>query len=164
MSTVGRICKCGCQRSIDHRREHARYHEVCAAKRHAERMRGYRVGRAEYPHQGPERKAPYPRIDVHKAFAGDLPNRRQKLCAGCGGMPWARTTTRFTADHDPVGNEHGYCNTCHEPYSPEPRPETIPVLGSSAGMAVRANDVHGTEVVRGQNYKKIGRTALKPTG
>jgi hypothetical protein len=92
------------------------------------------------PYKGKPHKVP----GVAATFMGDTPNRSQRLCKVCGGMPWARTETRLTDTFDPVAI-HGFCRGCDEPYAPEPPLKGEPVLGSSAGIAIQASDIHGQE-------------------
>lgn len=75
-------------------------------------------------------------------------------------MPWARQPYRFVDEvsDKTVSDESGRCTGCGEPYAPEPPPEREPVIGSSAGIAARASDMHGgPSKLKGSNYKTIVR-------
>lgn len=161
---IGRYCACLCGASIDHMRSDAKYFPACRERIDTEKKREYDKRR-----QGRRRKTPpipsvNPRlVFVWRSHAADAPNRRQKLCKVCYGMPWARLQNRREDARDgffgpsvvPEGSAH--CRGCGEPYSPEPAPEPCSVLGSSAGTAARAGELHGHTIERGMNFKKSAK-------
>jgi hypothetical protein len=79
--------------------------------------------------------------DAYQSFKGEAPNRRQKLCAVCAGMPDARTPHRIQ-DGQIVAPDWK-CRGCGEPYAP-PRPiRPGPLLYSSAGNTVQHGKLYG---------------------
>ncbi len=166
---IGRYCACLCGESIDHMRSDAKYSPECRARVDLEKKREYdkqRQGRRKKtsPHEASQRQSVNQRqVFVWRSHAADAPNRRQVLCKVCYGMPWARLQNRREDARDgffgpsvvPAGSVH--CRGCNEPYSPEPAPEPCSVLGSSAGTAARAGELHGHTIERGMNFKKSAK-------
>jgi hypothetical protein len=150
-----RICTCGCGRGIGYVRAQPAYHPACAKRlgitQHApKREKAYE-----------QKSQPYSHITGGR-FTD--PNRRQKPCKVCFGMPWARLQTRL-GDHEAVADRSGRCRGCRELYAPEPRPEPCSVIGSSAAMAVREGQLHGmTHQQTGKPKAERASRAKSPVG
>lgn len=128
-----------------------KYHPVCAAVKNkaacAERDRQTareRGAKSRLAKKTQAMQTPYPFSNF--VSRSHEPNRPQKLCPLCCGMPWARKQNRLSdvkTGLEPVANDVGLCRGCGGSYAPEPKPEPVSVLGSSAGVAVREGQLHG---------------------
>lgn len=148
---LNRVCACGCERGIGYLPTHAKYHPVCKVeidrKRQADlaRDRPKRVRRKRETIKSASPWSNFVQQDPHNR------HRQKTLCKICFGMPWCRSSNRF-GESGPsllgVADESGVrCRGCGEAYSPEPPPERVSVLGSSAGLAVREGKLHGMQHV-----------------
>jgi hypothetical protein len=154
---IGRYCACGCGASIDDRPVISTRTRECQIKfDHRRRSAVSLVQRSHRrsPHGGTFRAR-------NRLMDGEAPNRRQKPCTVCCGMPWARTGDRFPearpGHEKPVSYDGQRCRGCGDLYAPEPKPEMCSVIGSSAGLAARHGEEQGVTIERGVNYK----TAVK---
>lgn len=150
--STGRLCACGCLKSIDHLRANAKRMPGCQWLRERQRESERAKTRTRVRDRSKKNI-------VAKPFKADLPRSSQRPCLVCAGMPWARTPERTTDDREGyqarVVNDNGLCRGCGEPYAPEPRPEGPSLLCSSAGTAVRASDMNGQEVAPGRGIHQL---------
>lgn len=158
---VGRLCVCGCGQPIEQGRKNAAYTIPCRERRDSERH----AERHRSKVQQTQRRTPHPRTNrvVKRVTWRDDPNRRQKLCKVCFGMPWARRPERVNEGHAysliPVAGDNLMCNGCGEPYSPEPPAEPGEVLTSSAGMTAKYAELHSINFNIDWDRKKHKRTS-----
>lgn len=151
-----RLCACGCERGIGYLQAHAKYHPVCKVAIDRDRQLAQRRARLKLR---PRTRTPY--ANFVKADRPVAERNPQRLCKICFGMAWARMPTRFGESGPSI---HGVadatgvlCRGCGLAYSPEPPPERMSVLGSSAGTAVREGQLHGVQhVASGKPKAKSG--------
>lgn len=142
----GRQCGCGCGRDIGHMHPRSIYHSDCKVVRTKQIRKDYeqrKEGHLFLVRKNEALRTPNPFNNFVKSRE---PNRPQKLCPLCCGMPWARLSDRLSdvkTGLEPVADEGRMCRGCGEAYAPEPKPEPVNVLGSSAAMAVREGQWHG---------------------
>lgn len=150
----GRVCGCGCGQSLDGMHRSAKWAVACRDKVALERKR--RAHQAQRPRRmalNPGERRVIERHEVNK-------NRAQALCLVCFGMPWARRPERLSEGRPgyekPVTGDNGLCRGCGEEWGPEPEPDRIAILQSSAGMTARHGALHGMDVTdgRGKHERK----------
>lgn len=145
----GRVCHCGCGRSIEHMRIDAKWSEFCKPVK--DRKREHDRRRAG---EQKARTARY-RQNVVEHRLAELASRArpQKLCSVCCGMPWARTSDRFDEARmgfeKPVAGDSGLCRGCGEAWAPEPPPEPLELLSSSATALAAYGELHATNYLCG---------------
>lgn len=146
---VGRVCCCGCGRSIDDRPSVSTRTRECQRQHEIERWRARNslVQESARKSMSERRSSVNPRQNcVKNAFWGDTPNRRQKPCQLCCGLPWARTPERYGEDGRSIVDDMGRCRGCGDAYAPEPPPTRESTIGSSAGVATRHGDLYGVSI------------------
>lgn len=167
------FCLCGCGVSLMGRRPGTMYSTpACKTKArwHIEKARLALRQRTSRPQDAESKKTPHAvrRLVVnHHAYSpGEAPHVPNILCKSCFGMPWARRNDREVSETSDavVADYTGRCSGCGEAYAPEPRPEPISVLQSSAGMAARAAPFHGHTVEYKRTSRNQPRAAYKERG
>jgi hypothetical protein len=147
-----RFCECGCGRPVNPYARGARLSIECGDRRYEERKEAWNTRRKERDKQAKERRALDPHSRRVSSQFSVIKARSQRCCHSCGGQPWAREVDREDDRGRPVAIIPPYvgavtpapvCRRCGEAYSAEPPVPRPDVLGSSAGMAVRAAAVHG---------------------
>lgn len=125
----GRVCACGCLRSIDHMSSCAMRLPECKKEIHKQRKRVCDAARLK-------------RIREDRTARGYT-----RGCKVCWGLPWARGPHReqLTGYAKKVGGLDWRCTGCGEPYEPEPKPEHGSLIGSSAGTAAAHGRLYGAE-------------------
>lgn len=154
----GRLCACGCQRSLEGLHQNTMYSPECiAARRKTRKQQTHKQMMARRAASRKEREACRslnPRSHVVTPGPGGVPGHLpQEQCDVCANMPWARTPDRYIDERNghrcrPMAvakfTVRGWaCKGCGELYAPEPRPEA-PVLQSSAGYLADHGTLHGT--------------------
>lgn len=154
--STGRLCSCGCGRTIENPRPDAKWSNFCRVTQERERKKLNCVRRNEE-----QRRATAPRqVTVRKSNLAEEANRRQKMCWHCFGMPWARLDTRHNEGRlgpEPVASEGRVCLGCGEPYAPEPDPPRAPVITSSAAQTARHGELHAVEIKFTRKEKNGGK-------
>lgn len=152
-SPISRYCGCGCNQTIDHMHMNTKYHPDCRKRLELDRARMRGRSATDY---GPARKSQNPRQHFVRTRNDDAPNRRQNFCRICCGMPWARVPDRVTEGREgheiPVSLDGYHCRECGEAYAPEPPPEPMSVLISSAALAAKEGELHGQTIERGFSF------------
>lgn len=161
---VGRVCACGCGASLDGMHRSAKWFPACRdrivreRKKESHRKRSLESRRANRSRslerlqlqRGSLTHGAWRVIERHEP----VKNRRQYVCLVCFGMPWARRPDRLSEGRPgfekPVVDDTGLCRGCGEAWEPEPAPEPMSLLSSSAGTAVRHGQLHGTDVCHGR--------------
>jgi hypothetical protein len=147
----GRECACGCGRSIEHMRADAKWSPFCKPvkdrkREHDRRRAGEQKARTARYRQN---------VVEHRLAELALRARPQKLCSVCCGMPWARTPERVSDVHRggvaelPVAGDSGLCRGCGEAWAPEPPPEPLELLSSSATALAAYGELHATNYLCG---------------
>lgn len=142
----GRICACGCGGSLDGLPRQTQRLPDCQ-REHRIKSRRDRMRNVH----GVQNKV-FRRSEAD--LAADPPRERVPVCKVCCGLPWARVPERWGDDGpgglgDPIVGDNGLCRGCNEPYAPEPPPERLEPIGSSAGTLARHGTLYGVEITMG---------------
>jgi len=142
----GRTCACGCGRPVAVTHRHQKYSLQCRARVDNERRQAQKLAKRENP-----RDLAFVSVEPRQrhVISHAEPNRRQKPCLTCYGMPSARKVNRYTeglfwGDAVAVVPPHTgeteplpVCKGCGEQYAEDAPVERGSVIVSSAGIAVR---------------------------
>jgi hypothetical protein len=126
----------------------AKWCSTCSVQIMLERKRAFNRARSA---AGKRRRYPNAQksLNPHQNIVSSRhdPNPRQKFCLVCCGMPWARSPQRFQegrpGHEEAVAGDAWLCKGCGEAWAPEPAPEPLSLLGSSAGLAVSSGELYG---------------------
>lgn len=129
----------------------------CKVRRDQEKKRAHNKKRAERARNLTRERASLKSIRPRQVVVDfrSEPKRepRAPICQVCCGMPWARTSERLSEGRmgyeQPVTGDSGLCRGCGEAYAPEPEPDRLEPLQSSAGTMAAYGELHATNYLCG---------------
>lgn len=152
-----RLCSNGCGASISHMRADTKWCASCKVLRDQEKKREHNRKRAERARDltrvRTETRSLRPRQIVVDFRSEPKREPRVPICQVCCGMPWARTPDRVSEGRmgyeQPVTGDSGLCRGCGEAWAPEPEPDRLEPLQSSAGTLAAYGELHSTNYLNG---------------